>query len=143
MIAVLDAVKSHLEAALSMPGLPVAGFIADAGAARAPYFLVWSGAGDRSDDEAVGGPCGDFGGPLGVTCTAASPTAALNMAAAVIQALAPGREPKSLPGVAGRHVVLSFVDARPVQVDRSLTLTSTKTHPAYAVVMFDVHSQPL
>lgn len=65
------------------------------------------------------------------------------MAAAAIQALTPGHEPKSLPGVPGRHVVLSFADARPVQPDRSLTLTGTNTHPAFAVVLFDVHSQPL
>jgi|GEM_PF-4960806 len=139
MIAELEAIKAHLEAVLS----PLTGHIADAGDAIGPYFIVWAGVGDMPADESSGGPCGEFSGQVGITGTAMSPKAALNIAHDALQALTPGRAPRSLPGVTGRHVELSYVGSRPVQVDRSVTGVVSNTHPAYAVVLFDVHSQPL
>lgn len=139
MIAELKAVRG----ALATISPAATAHLVDAGAAKVPYFIAWSSAGDRPHDEPAAGPCGAFSAPLGVTCTAATPEAAMNMADAAIAALTPGRGTSVLPGVAGRFVQVTYRGAEAVQVDRTLTLTGTNTHPAYAVVLFDVHSQPL
>ena len=105
-----------------------------------PFVSVWASPGNREADEATG-PEDGYSGRVGVTFTAARTDAALAMAADGIAALTPGRRPVQLT-VAGRVVWLEFVEARTVQIDRDVTLPGSNTHPAYAVVLFDVHSSP-
>ena len=57
--------------------------------------------------------------------------------------LAPDQTPTYMPSTNGRHLVIDLYDVRPAEVDRTVTLTTTNTHPAFAVVLFDLWSHPL
>lgn len=115
--------------------------IGDMTGSAAPFVSVWGPPGDRPDEESMGGPCGSYGGRVGVTFTAARTDAALKMAADGIRVLTPDLMLGSVP-VAGRHVQLEYVEARPAQIDRGVTLPGSNTYPAYVVALFDVDSQP-
>ena len=98
-------------------------------------------AGSADSDPATGGSCGAFSAPFGITCTGQDPQAALDLSAAVRDLLWPDQ----MPTVLARWLaVMSWsICTTPVrQVDRSVTLTTTNTHPAYVVLLGDVHSQP-
>ena len=137
MIAELKA----MQIALAPVGVPV--HIGDATGEIPPFIVLWGtpGIGDR--DETVSGPCGTWTAPCGVTCTGQDAEAALTLAESVRGILAPTMTPTALAGVTGRHAVLELTDARSVQVDRTVTLTSTNTHPAFVVLLLDIHSAPL
>ena len=135
MLAELAAIKTALSAALEVPV-----GIGDMTGHAPPFASVWASPGNREADEATG-PEGGYSGRVGVTFTAARTDAALAMAGDGIAALTPARRPARL-AVAGRTVWLEFSEARTVQVDRDVTLPGSNTHPAFAVVLFDVHSSP-
>ena len=108
-----------------------------------PYVVVWGPAGLRAAEESVGGSCGAYMVRGGITCTGQDAEAAGDLAAEVIELLNPHRSPAVLPNAEGRHMVIDLYDVRPAEVDTTWTLTSTDTHPAYAVVLFDLYSQPI
>ena len=108
-----------------------------------PYLVTWGPAGLRDSEESVGGSCGSYRVRGGITCTGQDAEAAGDLAAEVIELLNPQRSPAVLPNAEGRHMVIDLYDVRPAEVDTTWTLTSTNTHPAYAVVLFDLYSQPI
>ena len=108
-----------------------------------PYLVAWGPAGLRDSEESVGGSCGSYRVRGGITCTGQDAEAAGDLAAEVIELLNPHRSPAVLPNTEGRHMVIDLYDVRPAEVDTTWTLTSTNTHPAYAVVLFDLYSQPI
>ena len=108
-----------------------------------PYLVAWGPAGLRAAEESVGGSCGSYRVRGGITCTGQDAEAAGDLAAEVIELLNPHRSPAVLPNAEGRHMVIDLYDVRPAEVDTTWTLTSTNTHPAYAVVLFDLYSQPI
>lgn len=135
MLAELAAIKTALSALVPTG-------IGDLSGHLPPFASIWSSAGQRPDDEAMGGPDGDeWSDRVGVTFTTARADAALKLAADGIAALTPNRAPARL-AVAGRVVWLEFDEARPVQIDRDVTLTASDSHPAYVVVLFRIHSSP-
>lgn len=140
MLAELTAIRTALSTALSAVDASTAVGIGDLTGHVPPFASVWSGAGNREADEPTG-PQDAYSARVGVTVTAARSDAAILMALAGIAALTPGRRPAQLT-VAGRSVWVEFAEARPVQIDREVTLTGSDTHPAYVVVLFDVHSSP-
>lgn len=119
-------------------GVPVE--IGDATGQRPPFLVVWGPAGLRDNDESVTG-CGSYMIRGGITCTAQDAEAAGDLAALVVGLLAPDQMPTTVPSDTG-HLVIAPYDVRPAQVDRTVTLTSTNTHPAYSVVLFDLYSHP-
>ena len=108
-----------------------------------PYLVTWGPAGLRDSEESVGGSCGSYRVRGGITCTAQDAEAAGDLAAEVAALLSPNQAPTPLPNAAGRHMVIDLYDVRPAEVDTTWTLTTTNTHPAYAVVLFDLHSHPI
>lgn len=132
----LRALRDHL-ATLGYPA-----HVGHAGNALPPYVVVWGPAGLRAAEESVGGSCGSYRVRGGITCTGQDAEAAGDLAAEVIELLNPQRSPAVLPNAEGRHMVIDLYDVRPAEVDTTWTLTSTDTHPAYAVVLFDLYSQP-
>ena len=107
-----------------------------------PYLVTWGPAGLRDSEESVGGSCGSYRVRGGITCTAQDTEAAGDLAAEVIALLNPHQVPADLPNTAGRHMVIDLYDVRPAETDTSWTLTTTNTHPAYSVVLFDLYSHP-
>ena len=107
-----------------------------------PYVVVWGPPGLRDSEESVGGSCGSYRVRGGITCTGQDTEAAGDLAAEVIALLNPHQVPTDLPNTAGRHMVIDLYDVRPAETDTSWTLTTTNTHPAYAVVLFDLYSHP-
>lgn len=143
MIAELNALRAKLGAPDAIQaGVTVPVVIGDATGQRPPFVVLWGATGVGDGDESVSGPCGAWTAPAGVTCTGQDSEAALTLLEAVRDVIAPGMSPTVLPGVAGRHVVVDLTDARAVQVDRTVTLTTTDTHPAYGVLLIDIHSSP-
>ena len=132
----LRALRDHL-ATLGYPA-----HVGHAGNALPPYVVVWGPAGLRAAEESVGGSCGAYMVRGGITCTGQDAEAAGDLAAEVIELLNPHRSPAVLPNTEGRHMVIDLYDVRPAETDTSWTLTTTNTHPAYAVVLFDLHSHP-
>lgn len=106
-----------------------------------PYLLLWTGAGTAGDDLPVCGPHGSLAATVNVTCVAGTPRGAVMLATSVRESLTPGFGHGAL-AVTNRHVTLSHVDSRPVQVDRDVRITDTNTHPAYVVEIFGLDSQP-
>lgn len=129
-----------IQAYLSTLDVPV--HLGDATGSHPPFLVVWGSPGLRDGDESVGGSCGAFSAPFGITCTGQDAQAALDLAALVRDLIWQAQSPTVIPDVAGRHVVVDLYDARSVQVDRTVTLTTTNTHPAYVVLLGDVHSYP-
>ena len=143
MIAELSALRTILGAPGAIQaGVTVPVVIGDATGHRPPFVVLWGVTGVGDGDESVSGPCGAWTAPAGVTCTGQDPEAALALMEAVRGVIAPDMTPTVLPGVTGRHVVVDLTDARAVQVDRTVTLTTTGTHPAYGVLLLDIHSAP-
>ena len=140
MLAELNAMKLALSGALSVVDAATVVGVGDMSGHMPPFVSVWAPAGGRGADEATG-PEDAYSARVGVTFTAARTDAALAMAAAGVAALTPARRPALLT-VAGRTVWVEFAESRTVQTDRDVTLPGTNTHPAYAVVLFDVHSTP-
>ena len=140
MIAELHAIRAQIEA-----GIPVMVGrvkVGDATGMLPPFVVLWAPPGGRDTDEAMAGSCATWAARVGVTCTAASAEAAIGLGHDAIAALTPDRSTAVVTGVAGRHVQLTFADARPVQVDRSVTLPASDSHPAFVVALFDLTSQP-
>ena len=130
-----------LREALRGTGFPCE--IGDATGHMPPFLVVWGPAGLRDDDEAMTGSCGSHKIRGGVTCTAQDAEAAGDLAALVVELLAPSKLPTTVPSSNGRHLVIDLYDVRPAEVDRTVTLPSTNTHPAFSVVLFDLWSHPL
>lgn len=144
MIAELNAIKAILGAADALQaGRTVPCLIGDATGTMPPFTVAWGSLGIGDPDESFGGPDGSWRAPAGITCTAQDPEAAMALMQAVRDVLAPSGRPTVLPGVAGRHVVVEFTDARAVQVDRTVTPQSTNAHPAFGVLLLDIISQPV
>lgn len=133
----LLAIQTKLQA------LGVPSFLGDASGALPPFTVVWGSPGLRDSDESAAGSCGAFSAPFGVTCTGQDTRAALDLARLVRELLWPDQAPAVVEGVSDRHVTVDLYDARAVQVDRTVTLTTTNTHPAYVVLLGDIHSQPI
>lgn len=137
-LAVLDHVAELLESL----GQTVK--VGDATGAVVPYRVVWSNVGLPHADGslACAGPRAFM---LYVTATAATARGAMMMAEATRTLLTPGDLPRRLTisGAMPLVVDLSPFDSRPVDIDRSVTLTGSNTHPAYAVEIFDVSWQPI
>lgn len=139
MIAELEAITAKLGAAGALQaGVTIPSHVGDATGHLPPFTVAWGAPGVSDADPSVGAT-GAWSATGGITCTARDASTALALAEAV-QALYP--VPTALT-VAGRHAVIEITDARAVQVDRSVTLTTTDTHPAYAVLVFMIHSAPL
>lgn len=140
MIEHLNAIKDRLQVVLAARRPPI--LLGDATGHDAPYIVLWSGTGSRGADLSIAGACGSFTESVGATCVGPNVEQAMRLAQQVKDALTPGLDPANLPGVPGRHVVLSHFDSRPPQVDRVVTQTGTDIHPAYVVELFDLRSQP-
>lgn len=130
---------SHFEAvrALLEPfGKPV--HIIDApGSPTYPYVLLWGSPGLLQAAEADGVQ-DDIDDLVGVTHVAATPEAALVVVDRVRSYLMGAR-----PVVEGRHVQpLRLFDSRNVEVDRDVTMPATNRHPAYAVDLYRLVSEP-
>lgn len=144
MIAELNALRAALGAADAIQaGKAIPSYIGDATGHMPPFTVLWGTPGVGDPDGPYGGPDGSWVAPAGITCTAQDTEAALGVMEAVRGLLWPSMRPSVLPGVAGRHVVLELTDARAVQVDRTITPPSTNAHPAFGVLLLDIHSQPI
>lgn len=141
MITHLEAVEARLQAVLGVNCPPIV--IADATGHSRPYLVLNATLGGRERDLAVAGALGRFRAYLDVTAAASTARLALRMAQQATHALTPGFDPHVLPGVTGRHVVLSHLDSRDVEIDRTVTDTASNTHPAWVLTRFILHSQPL
>lgn len=107
-----------------------------------PRAVVWGGAVHGSDDPAVAGFRGHASGRVGVTLAAETGALADRLAQAAIELLTPGYDPAVITTTTGRHDLI-FDELRGVDIDWQVTIPNTNRHPAYAVALFIVHSQPI
>lgn len=135
----MSAEITALAAALDSPGVPV---VIGAANLPPPFVVIWGTPGVISSDPSVE-ICGDWSAQVGITCTGQDAQAALDLAALVRDKLFPRLAPAVLSGVPGRHVAISLTESRAVQIDRTVSLTSTDTHPAYCVLLLEMTSQPI
>lgn len=107
------------------------------GAPTYPYVLLWGSGGLMRADE-VDGAQDDLNDILGVTTVAANPDACL-IANDRVRSYLLGKTPTAT----GRHVQpLRLHDSRPIDLDRDVTLPATNTHPAFAVDLYRLISEP-
>lgn len=137
MLDVMRAVRALLDVSPST----VRTHIGDASGKSPPFRVLWGPPSGRDQDEPVAS-IGSWSARLGLTCTAATAEAALQLAHDAVHRLTPRHDPAVIPGVPGRHVQIVFREARDVQIDRTTTYDGTG-HPAFVVLLFTVHSQPI
>lgn len=102
-----------------------------------PYVLLWSGTGRMTSDE-LDGVQDDLNDILGVTTVAASADATL-VAALRVRSYLLGKQPV----VEGRYVQpLRLFDSQQVTPDREVTIPGTNRHPAFAVDLYPLISEP-
>lgn len=131
--------KAHIDAirALLEPyGKPVY-FVDVPEAPTYPYVLLWTSAGRMVSDE-VCGKLDDLNDILGVTIVGATPDAVL-VAAPRVRSYLMDKQPQ----VEGRHVQpLRLFDSQNVDVDTDVTVPATNRHPAFAVDLYRLISEP-
>lgn len=102
-----------------------------------PYVLLWSGLGRLTSDE-FDGAQDDLNDLLGVTIVAATPEAVLVAGPRVRSYLLGER-----PIVEGRYVQPLYLhDSQQVTPDRDVTIPNTNRHPAFAVDLYRLISEP-
>lgn len=137
MIRALKAIAAVLD---SDPQSSVPTLIGDATNEGPVFRALWGPPGNREHDERMAGSSA-WSARIGLTCTAATAETALMLAIDAIDRLTPGRKSSVIPGLPDRHLQLAFFEARDVQIDR--TTTGEHGHPAFVVVLFHLHSQPI
>lgn len=131
--------KAHIDAIrvlLEPYGKPVH-FVDVPEAPTYPYVLLWTSAGRMVSDE-VCGKLDDLNDILGVTIVGATPDAVL-VATPRVRSYLMDKQPQ----VANRHVQpLRLFDSQNVDVDTDVTVPATNRHPAFAVDLYRLISEP-
>ncbi len=105
-----------------------------------PYYLLWSSAGNPPVERSVRAETTDVDDYIGVTTVAVTVSSLHDAMAAARGALCPSGLPSALT-VTGRVATLDFSEARPIQADNDVTLTSG-VHPLYGVDLYRLVSIP-
>ena len=132
--------KAHVAAIQTIvEGLGYSFAYGDATGLRYPYVLVWGSPGGPDLEEPLTG-VGAWSELLGVTYVDTDSLNVLVMAGRVRPAL-----DRAVLAVTGRDARLRLQAGlgQSVRPDRSVTIPSTNTHPAYAVDRYLLTSQPL
>lgn len=141
MITHLEAIEARITAVFG-PRTPTI-VVADATGLTPPYIVLRTATPSRDRDRVIAGAMGAFEAYVDIGCAAATARMAIDLNQQATEALTPGFEPAELPGVAGRYVIISHLDSRDVETNRTVTSTGTDTHPAWALSRFIIRSKPL
>lgn len=105
---------------------------------EAPYFVLWTSAGDPSQERSVVGETDSHDSLVNLTSVAATPEDVLLVQERAREALCPGARPTALaPGA-----VLTLFSAEQVRVDRDVVAPPLHRHPAYGVDVYRLISTP-
>lgn len=105
-----------------------------------PYYILWSSTGNAPVERSVRAETTDIDDHIGVTTVGLTASSVRDGAAAARGALCPNGLPSSLT-VTGRVVVLTFSEARPIQVDMDVALVSG-ARVMYGVDLYRLVSVP-
>lgn len=105
-----------------------------------PYYILWSSTGNAPEERSVRAETSDIDDLFGVSTVGLNADSVRIAAAQARAAICPNGLPASLT-VAGRVVRVVFFEARPIQDDKDVTLTSG-AHPLYGVDLFRLVSTP-
>ena len=134
MIAEFAAVKARLTPLHTVHEITATGTL------TYPYYILWSSSGNAPVERSVRAETTDIDDYVGVTTVGLTASSVRDGAAAARAALCPSGLPSSLT-VTGRVAVLTFSEARPIQADTDVTLTSG-VHPLYGVDLYRLVSTP-
>lgn len=104
------------------------------------YVLVWLPATGVPAEVPVCGPGSDLEVSAGLTAVGETPEAVLALSG-ILRRLFGSGEPTSL-SVAGRRAWLTLNDARPIDVDRDITIPDLNRHPAFSPHTYRLLSIP-
>lgn len=110
--------------------------------ASVPYQSLRAGGGVMPGSRSLAGPCGARQTRVQVTTVGATVGQALWWRDAALSVLTDDLGPVTLPHDGG-HLVVEFFSAEEPYVDRDVTIPTTNTEYEIAVLLLDVHLQPL